>query len=477
MPVRVRPAPLLLPRGRARVRPEKGTVLLVEDERPAQELLKKILEAEGFHVVTAANGREALERMDETLIDAVVTDLMMPVMTGRDLIAQLQNMPDPPPAIVVTAHGSKEAGRELVNRLGAFDYLSKPFQADDLILKIERAVEMRAIREANRVLSGQLKGQVALDSLVGDSPQMQNVFKLVLKIARSSATVLLRGESGTGKELIARAIHRHSRRAENEFFAINCAAIPENLLESELFGYERGAFTGADRRKIGLFEAASGSTLFLDEVGDLSVALQGKILRALQEKEIRRIGGNETIPADVRVIAATNRDLEAMMREGKFRDDLYYRLNIIPIVLPALRERAEDIPALAARFLERAAAEHGKPVGKIRKEAMALLISYDWPGNVRELESLVERAVLLSESEGIGPEDLPEQVRHPRVTPSALGLEIPPGGIDIEEVERSLLLQAMEKSGWVIARAAKLLHLTYRTMQYRLEKFGIRKPA
>ena len=451
-------------------------MLLVEDEKPAQELLKKILEAEGFHVVAAGNGREALDRMDETLIDAVVTDLMMPVMTGRELVESLQNMPDPPPVIVVTAHGSKEAGRELVNRLGAYDYLSKPFQPDDLILKIERAVEMRAIREANLVLSGQLKGRVALDTLVGDSPQMQNVFKLVLKIARSSATVLIRGESGTGKELIARAIHRHSRRAENAFFAINCAAIPENLLESELFGYERGAFTGADRRKTGLFEAASGSTLFLDEIGDLSLALQGKILRALQEKEIRRIGGNETIAADVRVVAATNRDLEAMMRESRFRDDLYYRLNIIPIQLPPLRDRVEDLPALASRFLERAAAEHGKPVRAIRKDAMTLLTSYDWPGNVRELESLIERAVLLSENNEITPEDLPAELRRPRGTPAVLGIEIPAGGIDIEEVERSLLLQAMEKSGWVIARAAKLLSLTYRTMQYRLEKFGIKKP-
>lgn len=458
------------------MRADKGTVLLVEDEKPAQELLKKILEAEGFQVVTAANGREALDRMEETLIDAVVTDLMMPVMTGRELIAHLQNVPDPPPAIVVTAHGSKEAGRELVNRLGAYDYLSKPFQPDDLILKIERAVEMRAIREANRVLSGQLKGRVTLDGLIGDSPQMQNVFKLVLKIARSSATVLIRGESGTGKELIARAIHHHSRRAENTFHAINCAAIPENLLESELFGYERGAFTGADRRKIGLFEAASGSTLFLDEIGDLSLPLQGKILRALQEKEIRRIGGTETIPADVRVLAATNRDLEEMMKDGAFREDLYYRLNIIPIQLPTLRVRVEDIPALASRFVQRAAAEHDKAVRGIRKDAMDLLVAYSWPGNVRELESLIERAVLLSENEEIVPDDLPEQIRRPSAAASALGIEIPAGGIDIEEVERSLLLQAMEKSGWVIARAAKLLHLTYRTMQYRLEKFGIKKP-
>ncbi len=454
----------------------KGTVLLVEDEKSALDLLRKILDAEGFTVITAENGRVALDRLEETIVDVVVTDLLMPVMTGTDLLAHLQALTDPPPVIVVTAHGSKEAGRELVNRMGAFDYLSKPFQPDDLILKIERAVEMRAMREANRVLSGQLKGHVSLDSLVGESEAMQNVFKLVLKIARSSTTVLIRGESGTGKELIARAIHHRSRRAESNFFDINCAAIPETLLESELFGYERGAFTGADRRKIGLFEAASGSTLFLDEIGDLSLPLQGKILRALQEKEIRRLGGNESIPVDVRVLAATNRDLEEMMKAGTFREDLYYRLNILPIVLPPLRDRREEIPIIAERFVRRVAAEHGKPISGIDPEALRILLRYDWPGNVRELESILERAVLLTDNDSIRPDDLPPQLVQARTPAEVIGVEIPPEGIDIEQVERSLLLQAMQKSDWVIARAAKLLRLTYRTMQYRLEKFGIRKP-
>ena len=454
----------------------KGTVLLVEDEKSALDLLRKILDAEGFTVITAENGRVALDRLEETIVDVVVTDLLMPVMTGTDLLAHLQTLSDPPPVIVVTAHGSKEAGRELVNRMGAFDYLSKPFQPDDLILKIERAVEMRAMREANRVLSGQLKGHVSLDSLVGESEAMQNVFKLVLKIARSSTTVLIRGESGTGKELIARSIHHRSRRAGSNFFDINCAAIPETLLESELFGYERGAFTGADRRKIGLFEAASGSTLFLDEIGDLSLPLQGKILRALQEKEIRRLGGNESIPVDVRVLAATNRDLEEMMKAGTFREDLYYRLNILPIVLPPLRERREEIPIIADRFVRRIAAEHGKPISGIDPETLRVLLRYDWPGNVRELESILERAVLLTDNESIRPDDLPSQLAQARTPAEVIGVEIPPEGIDIEQVERSLLLQAMQKSDWVIARAAKLLRLTYRTMQYRLEKFGIRKP-
>ncbi|HET7452317.1 MAG TPA: sigma-54 dependent transcriptional regulator [Thermoanaerobaculia bacterium] len=453
----------------------KGTILLVEDEKPALDLLRKILEAEGFRVVAAGNGREALDRLDEEIIDVVITDLAMPVMSGTELVGRLQALPDPPPVIVVTAHGSREAGRELVNRMGVYDYLSKPFQPDDLILKIERAVEMRAMREANRVLSGQLKGTVALDSLVGGSPAMQNIFKLVLKIARSNATVLIRGESGTGKELIARAIHRRSRRADGAFAAINCAAIPETLLESELFGYERGAFTGADRRKIGLFESAAESTLFLDEIGDLSMPLQGKILRALQEKEIRRVGGNESIPVDVRVLAATNRDLEQMMRDGSFREDLYYRLNVIPIVIPPLRERRDDIPEIATRFAKRAAAEHGKPPVEISPDAMRALVAYDWPGNVRQLESSLERSILLCEGTSISADDLPEEVRRPRGPAASVRVEIPAEGIDIEQVERSLLIEAMEKSDWVIARAARLLNLTYRTMQYRLEKFGIRK--
>jgi len=454
----------------------KGNVLLVEDEKPALDLLRKILEAEGFRVVTATNGREALDRLEDEIVDVVITDLAMPVMTGTELVARLQALSDPPPVIVVTAHGSKEAGRELINRMGAYDYLSKPFQPDDLILKIERAVEMRAMREVNRVLSGQLKGRVALDGIVGNSAAMQNIFKLVLKVARSNATVLIRGESGTGKELIARAIHQRSRRADNPLSAINCAAIPETLLESELFGYERGAFTGADRRKLGLFEVASGSTLFLDEIGDLSLPLQGKILRALQEKEIRRVGGNEAIPVDARVLAATNRELEQMMKEGTFREDLYYRLNVIPIVLPPLRDRREDIPEIAERFVRRAAEEHGQPLREISPEAMRVLVAYDWPGNVRQLESILERAVLLSEGGGVEVDDLPPEIRRPRSAALSIHVEIPAEGIDIEEVERALLLQAMEKSDWVIARAAKLVHLTYRTMQYRLEKFGIRKP-
>jgi DNA-binding NtrC family response regulator len=453
-----------------------GTVLLVEDEKSAQDFLKKILETEGFRVVSAANGREALDRLDQETIDAVVTDLMMPVMDGRALLAALQRQIDPPPAVLITAHGSKDAGREAI-RLGAFDYMSKPLQTDDLVIKIERAIEMRALQQANRVLAGQLKGRISLDAIIGDSAAMQNVFRLVYKIARSNSTVLVRGESGTGKELIARAIHNRSARAEKTFYAINCAAIPETLLESELFGYERGAFTGASGRKVGLFEAAHESTLFLDEIGDLTVPLQGKILRALQEREIRRVGGTEPVAVDVRIVAATNRDLEEMMREGQFREDLYYRLNVIPIVLPPLRSRREDIPAMVQRFVARANAAHRRTVRDVSPEALDLLQQYDWPGNVRQLESIVERAVLLAEGSLIEIGDLPDEIRFRSSAADTLGIDIPAEGIDIERVERALILQAMEKSNGVIARAAKLLGLSYRTLQYRLEKFGLRKES
>jgi DNA-binding NtrC family response regulator len=453
-----------------------GTVLLVEDEKNAQEFLKRILEADGFRVVPAANGREALDLLDRETIDAVVTDLMMPVMDGRALLAELQKQSDPPPAILITAHGSKEAGREAI-RLGAFDYMSKPLQTDDLVIKIERAIEVRALQQANRVLAGQLKGRLTLDSIIGDSPAMQNVFRLVHKIARSNSTVLIRGESGTGKELVARAIHNRSARAEKPFHAINCAAIPETLLESELFGYERGAFTGATGRKIGLFEAAHESTLFLDEIGDLTVPLQGKILRALQEHEIRRVGGTEPIVVDVRIVAATNRDLEEMMREGQFREDLYYRLNVIPVVLPPLRDRRDDIAAMVRRFIGRANAAHKRAVRDVSEEAMDLLRQYDWPGNVRQLESIIERAVLLAEGDRIEIGDLPNEIRFRSSTADTLGIDIPTEGIDIEQVERALILQAMEKSNGVIARAAKLLGLSYRTLQYRLEKFGLKKES
>jgi len=457
----------------------KATLLVVDDEKHQRESLQMILEDEGYRVTLASDGREALAKAADVRPEIVLTDLKMPGLTGMDVVktlSSLQDGPLPPKVILVTAHGSVERARE-AHRLGAFDYMSKPVVADELLFRVERALEAFRLAEKNLRLERRLRSD-GLEAIVGDSAAMREVFRLVEKIAPTNSTVLIRGESGTGKELVARAIHARSARAGRPFCAINCAAIPENLLENELFGHERGSFTGADARKTGLFEAANGSTLFLDEIGDLSQPLQGKILRVLQEKEIKRVGGTETIGVDVRVVAATNRDLEAMMKAGQFREDLFYRLNVIPVLLPPLRERPSDIPALTQRFLEKANASHGTAIASIEPGAMDLLARHAWPGNVRQLESVMERAVLLCEGAAIRPGDLPVEIRlrtEPSVRP--YGFDIPADGIDIEELERQLIVQAMEKSGWIIAKAARLLGLTYRTLQYRLEKFGIKKPA
>ncbi|HQQ78226.1 MAG TPA: sigma-54 dependent transcriptional regulator [Thermoanaerobaculia bacterium] len=457
----------------------KATLLVVDDEKHQRESLTVILEDEGYRVAAAADGREALAKAAELRPEVVLTDLKMPGLTGMDVVKSLSSSAEnalPPKVILVTAHGSVERARE-AHKLGAFDYMSKPVVADELLFRVERALEAFRLAEKALRLERRLKGD-GLESIVGDSASMRDVFRLVEKIAPTNSTVLIRGESGTGKELVARAVHARSNRSQKPFFALNCAAIPENLLESELFGHEKGSFTGADARKIGLFEAASGSTLFLDEIGDLTLPLQGKILRALQEKEVKRVGGNETIPVDVRVVAATNRDLTAMMKAGQFREDLFYRLNVIPVELPPLRDRASDVRALVNRFLEKANASHGTSVASVSPEAMDLLVRHGWPGNVRQLESVVERAVLLCEGNVVTPADLPSEVRL-NTAPAArpYGFDIPAEGIDIEEFERQLIVQAMEKSGWVIAKAARLLGLTYRTLQYRLEKFGLKKPG
>jgi DNA-binding NtrC family response regulator len=457
----------------------KATLLVVDDEKHQRESLQMILEDEGYRVTLASDGREALAKAADVRPEVVLTDLKMPGLTGMDVVktlSSLQDGPLPPKVILVTAHGSVERARE-AHRLGAFDYMSKPVVPDELLFRVERALEAFRLAEKNLRLERRLRSD-GLEAIVGESAAMREIFRLVEKIAPTSSTVLIRGESGTGKELVARAIHARSSRAAKPFSAINCAAIPENLLESELFGHERGSFTGAEARKTGLFEAANGSTLFLDEIGDLSQPLQGKILRVLQEKEIKRVGGTETIEVDVRVVAATNRDLEAMMKAGQFREDLFYRLNVIPVLLPPLRERPSDIPALVQRFLDKANASHGTAIASIEPAAMDLLARHAWPGNVRQLESVMERAVLLCEGAAIRPGDLPVEIRlrtEPSVRP--YGFDIPADGIDIEELERQLIVQAMEKSGWIIAKAARLLGLTYRTLQYRLEKFGIKKPA
>jgi DNA-binding NtrC family response regulator len=354
-------------------------------------------------------------------------------------------------------------------RKGAFDYLTKPLEKDVLLVVLGRALERTRLVRENRMLQEQLRDRFRIENIVGAHGSMQDVFRIVHKVAASNSTVLIYGESGTGKELVAKALHHQSDRRERPFYAVNVAALPESILEAELFGHEKGAFTGAEARKIGLFEQASGSTLFLDEVGDLKRDLQVKLLRALQEREILRVGGTERIKIDVRIVAATNADLEADVRAGRFREDLFYRLNVIPLLLPPLRERRTDIALLVEHFLRKYA--DPKRPRDVSEKALEILSAYDWPGNVRELESVIERALLLSEGETIVPADLPAAVRAGlSAGRGPMGLDIPDSGIDLEGVERTLILKALEKTEGNVSRAARLLGLSRRTLQYRLEK-------
>jgi DNA-binding NtrC family response regulator len=455
-----------------------GTVLVVDDEPRQLDILKTILSREGYEVETCSTAEEALHCMRSSTPQVLLTDLKMPGMDGIALLDEALREAPGCSAVVMTAHGSVDTAVEAMKK-GAFDYITKPLDRDRLLLVLERAMETVRLRGENRRLKAQLHDRFRLGNIVGAHGSMQDVFRLVEKVAASSATVLIYGESGTGKELIARALHFNSVRASHPFLALNCSAVPEPLLESELFGHEKGSFTGAIARKPGLFEQAHEGTLLLDEVGELPLSMQAKILRVLQEKEIRRVGGNASLSVDVRIVAATNRDLVRHMKEGKFREDLYYRLNVFPIFLPPLRGRTTDIPGLAEHFLVQFASEAQKPVPRLMPQTLALLMRYPWPGNVRQLESALERACLLAEGDVITPDLLPAEVRENLSGPGegSLPLEIPDEGISLEAVERDLLEKALRKAGGTLSRAARLLGISYRTLQYRLDKFGISRDS
>jgi len=445
----------------------KPRILVVDDERHQRDIIKVILEGEGYDTTVAGNARQALDEARNGSFDVVLTDLKMPDKSGIELLTDLQKVQPGICVVLMTAHGSIDSAVDAM-RKGAFDYLTKPLERDDILLTVRRAVERSRLLRENRLLQEQLRDRFRIDNIVGAHGSMQDVFRIVHKVAASNSTVLIYGESGTGKELVARALHFQSDRRERPFYAVNVAALPESILEAELFGHEKGAFTGAESRKIGLFEQASGSTLFLDEVGDLKRDLQVKLLRTLQEREIMRVGGNERIKVDVRIIAATNQDLERAVREGRFREDLYYRLNVIPIVLPPLRERRTDIALLVDHFMKKYAMGRNRTLSD---RALKALSEYDWPGNVRELESAVERALLLAEGDEIVPADLPGAVRAGFSGPRGpLALDIPDSGIDLEALERSLVMKALQKTDGNVSRAARLLGLSRRTLQYRLEK-------
>ena len=453
-----------------------GKILIVDDEAIQRDIVRDILEDQGCDVAAVGNGAEALDYLKTTPVDVMLSDLRMPGMDGVELLQHAKAFDPEIVVVMITAYGSFESAVDAVKK-GAYDYLAKPLDKGQLTLVVERALSRRRLADENRALRSQLQERYEFHNIIGHSPQMQEVFKMIEKIAPSQSTVMIYGESGTGKELVARALHSHSKRRDQRFLAVNCAAIPDSLLESEMFGYERGAFTGAIAQKKGLFEEADNGTLFLDEIGDLDVMLQAKLLRVLQEGEFQRVGGTKTLKANVRVLAATNKNLEEEVKEGRFRQDLYYRLNVVPIFLPPLRAKKEDIPSLAAHFLEKYNARHGKQVKRITSNAMKRLLDYRWEGNVRELESVIERSVILADSDVIDVESLPEKLQtsaQPHTPINPMEFAIPNEGISLEQLERDLIESALKKTNWSIKKASELLGLSYKTLQYRIQKYRLK---
>lgn len=448
----------------------KGRVLIADDEKNMRWVLAQAFEAEGFEVAQAADGREALAAVGETEPDLMVLDHRMPRPDGMEVLRRLRAGGNKFPIIMLTAHGDVEQAVEAM-KAGATEYLTKPFDLDELKLAVEKALQMRTLAAEVERLREELDREYDVEGIVAAEPKMLEVIERIRKVAPTNATVLVYGESGTGKELVARAIHRLSERADRPFVSVSAGALPETLLESELFGYEKGAFTGAMSAKPGRFELANGGTLFLDEIGDISLAVQVKLLRVLQERRFERLGGTRSIDVDVRVVAATNRDLQQLIAEGSFREDLFYRLNVVPLTLPPLRSRPQDIPLLVADFLEKSKAG----AKRIVPEAMDALVTYQWPGNIRELENTIERVVILSHGDEIGLEDLPSEVRlnSRACIPSTAGFVLPEDGVDIEEVELDLVRQALARSGGSTSKAAKLLGLTVRTLEARMRRFGL----
>ncbi len=458
---------------------DRPQILVVDDEPSLVEFLTVLCTDEGYEVATALSVGEGRERLAERTPDLVLCDMMMPDGNGLDLLREVKSTGDGPAVIMMTAYTSTKNAIEAM-KLGAYDYVSKPFDVDELKVVIHRALEKRRLAEENVWLREELAGRYKFKNIVGRSAKMNSIFALVERVAKTSSTVLVQGESGTGKELIARAIHFSSARAQHRFLSINCGAMPETLLESELFGHERGAFTGAVRDKKGLFQEANRGTLFLDEIGETSAAMQVRLLRVLQDKSVRRVGGTTEETVDVRIIAATNHDLRQRVAQGGFREDLFYRINVIPIALPSLRERREDIALLVQHFLARFCAGLGQPTKAISTEALRLLESHSWPGNVRELENLIERAVALSALPQILASDFPASLGG-RSDGVPNELPLPTGGLDLENylsrLRSGLMRQALERSGGVQTQAAELLGMTFRSFRYYARKAGLTSPA
>ncbi|GAB4387995.1 MAG: sigma-54 dependent transcriptional regulator [Thermodesulfovibrionales bacterium] len=462
-------------------------ILVIDDDETIRDLLEEFFTGKGFDVTLASDGQAGLDLLREEKFDLFLVDIIMPEMDGLEVLRKASEMNISIPAVVLTAFGTVKTAVEAV-KLGAYDYITKPFILDELLLVVKRALDVTKLQRENVSLKRQLKRRYDFNMLTGSAPQMQKVYDLIEKIADTDATVLIYGESGTGKERVAKTIHYNSSRSQNAFIPVNCAAIPKDLLESELFGHEKGAFTGAISARAGRFELASGGTIFLDEIGELHPSLQVKLLRVLQEREFERVGGTRTLKVDLRILVATNRDLEKETREGNFREDLFYRLNVIPLHLPPLRERKEDIPLLMDHFMEIFSRKKKKDPLKVTQAAMDCLMSYHWPGNVRELENLIERLVILNDTGAVDVDDLPERFHSlgagaqagcgaalPHGIPT--GIRLPREGIDLNavlgEIERNMIAQAINATGGVKSKAAALLGLNRTTLVEKLKKKGI----
>jgi two-component system, NtrC family, response regulator PilR len=461
-------------------------ILVVDDERSMRELLAIVLKREGYDVLLAENGREAVQALERGSVDLLISDIKMPDMSGVDVLRAAKQVDQDILGIMITAFASTETAVEAM-RLGACDYLSKPFDIDLLKMKVREKIENRQLRQENVLLKRTLGLAHQFSNIIGRSESMLAVFKMIETVSRTNSTILLTGESGTGKGLVAQAIHFHSLRREKPMVSLNCGALPETLLESELFGHMRGAFTGAEQNKKGLLEVAERGTVFLDEIGEMSAVMQVKLLRVLQERRFRRVGGLEELVADIRVIAATNQDLTRAVAEGRFREDLYYRINVIPIVLPPLRERREDIPLVAEHFLAKYGEQMAKPVTAISREAMDLLCAHDWPGNIRELENVIERAVALEATPAILPDSLPAAIRGELASQKMAGAAaavavaadaLPASGFDLEahvkEIERNYIAEALKRADGVQVKAAELLGMSFRSFRYYVKKYNLR---
>jgi two-component system response regulator PilR (NtrC family) len=468
---------LTRPTRAASVLPRTGTILIVDDEEIMREILETLLAREGYSVRLAANGAEALELARAAPFDAAIVDVMLPGMGGIEVLDELKRLDEDLPVIVITAFASVENAIAAMKR-GAFDYVTKPFKNDEVLVVLGNAVERRRLVAENRVLRQNLQaGSHKFGSIIGRGSRMRQVFDLIIQAAPSRSTVLIEGESGTGKELVARALHTNSLRADRPFITVNSGNLPPDLLESNLFGHVKGAFTGAVYPKKGLFELADRGTIFFDEIGNVPLETQSKLLRVIQEREFMRLGGVETIKVDVRIIAATNVDLRRMVDEGRFREDLYYRLNVITVMVPPLKDRKEDIPLLVQHFLEKYGEENRKAGLELAPEALDLLQEYDWPGNVRELENVIERAVVLSSASRIGPELVPDHVRATR-TFQIPQFTLPPEGIHFKNVitdfEKRLIESTLEATAGVQKRAAELLHIKPTTLNEMIKRYDIR---